>query len=440
MKSHLAIARKAFPIILANATVPLLGLADTAAIGHVGGAQEIGAIALGALIFSFIYWGFGFLRMGTTGFAAQAFGAGQFEEVRGIGLRSFLMGIGVGVLLVILKQAILPTSLYLLDTSDAIKHLVGDYFYIRIWGAPATLCTFAILGLLIGLGKTKKLLLLQLFLNGLNIMLNLFFVIVLDLGVKGIALGTVLAEWTSLLLGFWMVRQTLNQFLSKAKKRWNWAGLFNKGKFIQMMQVNGNIMIRTLALLFGFAWFTNRGAGFGDETLAANHILLQFVSLSAFFLDGYAYVVEMMVGKAIGARNRKAFTMELKSANQLAGATALVLALLFFLFGNTAINGLTNDHIVRAYAYSYLPLACVYILFSFYAFQLDGVFIGATRSKEMRNTSVFSLLLFLGCAEILSGYLGNTGLWIAFIFYVFVRGFSLAYYMPRVRALFDFQT
>src|SRR5690606_17127610 len=399
--------------------------------GHTGGAQEIGAIALGALVFSFLYWGFGFLRMGTTGYVSQAFGAGKHDEIRNIGLRYAVIATGIGILFICLQQLILPVALHLLDTSDSIKQLVGDYFYVRIWGAPATLCTYALLGILIGLGETKKLLVLQLVLNGLNIILNVIFVVFLGFGVKGIALGTVLAEWTSLFFGIWMVWQILKR-LSPTLQNINWKTLFNRQEFSQMMQTNGNIMIRTLALLFGFAWFTNRGAGFGDGILAANHILLQFVSLSAFFLDGYAYVVEMMVGRNLGARDERAFKIELKLANELAGATALVLALLFFFGGNLAINGLTTDETVRGFASNYLPLSCLYILFSFYAFQLDGVFIGATLSKEMRNASVFAVLVFLGASVLLSHYFGNKGLWMAFIIYVSVRGISLHYYMPRV--------
>lgn len=436
MKSHLAIARKAFPIILANASVPLLGLVDTAAIGHTGGAQEIGAIALGALVFSFLYWGFGFLRMGTTGYVAQASGAGQYDEIRNIGLRYATIAIGIGLVFILFQRLILPVALNLLDTSESIKDLVADYFYIRIWGAPATLCTYALLGVLIGLGETKKLLVLQLVLNGINIGLNVVFVVFLGLGVRGIALGTVLAEWTSLIFGIWMIWRILKRISPNSSNAINWSILFEKNQFTQMMQTNGNIMIRTLALLFGFAWFTNRGAGFGDTVLAANHILLQFITLSAFFLDGYAYVMEMMVGKNLGARDAKTFKIELKHANELAGFTALILALLFFFGGELAINGLTSDESVREFAYSYLPLACLYILFSFYAFQLDGVFIGATLSKEMRNASVFSMLVFLGSSVFLNYYFENKGLWMAFIIYVTVRGLSLQYYMPKIRRLF----
>ena len=436
MKGHLAIARIAFPIILANATVPLLGLADTAAIGHTGGAQELGAIALGALVFSFLYWGFGFLRMGTTGFIAQAAGAGDYAEVRDVALRAGVMGVAIGVLLVALQYVIGIAALYLLDASDGVKHGVHAYFGVRIWGAPATLTTFAVLGVLIGLGKTKQLLWLQLALNGLNIALNIFFVIGLGWGVEGIAAGTVIAEWMSLLLGIWMVRRIFHVMQPQVDNPWSWLRLSDRGKFRRMATTNGNIMVRTLALLVGFAWFANQGARFGDTILAANHILLQFVSFSAFFLDGYAYVVEMMVGRAVGARSEQTFRKELKRANQLAGATALLLALLFFGIGTPAIQGLTTDAAVRAVAQQYLPYACGYILLSFYAFQLDGVFIGATRSREMRNASVFSLAVFLVCSAVLATHAANAGLWLAFIIYVVVRGLSLAYYLPRVVALF----
>ncbi len=435
MKGHLAIARTAFPIILANATVPLLGLADTAAIGHTGSAQDLGAIALGALVFSFVYWGFGFLRMGTTGFVAQAAGASDYTEVRDVLLRAVVMGAGIGLLLVAGQHWIGTGALHLLDASDAVKEGVRVYFGARIWGAPATLVTFALFGVLIGLGKTRHLLLLQLVLNGVNIALNVWFVVGLGWGVKGIAAGTVIAEWTALFVGVWLVRRVLREALS-AHPPWSWSQVVSKGKFVQMLTTNGNIMVRTFAMLLGFAWFANQGARFGDTILAANHVLLQFVSFSAFFLDGYAYVVEMIVGKAVGARDEAGFRRGLKQANELAGVTALVLASLFFVLGDMAIEGLASDAGVRATAQHHLPLACGYILVSFYAFQMDGVFIGATQSKEMRNASVFSFLFLIGLGTLLTAHWGNTGLWLAFIGYVIVRGISLAFYLPRVKAIF----
>ncbi|WP_222852112.1 MATE family efflux transporter [Olivibacter sp. SDN3] len=431
-KNQLLIARKALPIILANATVPLLGLADTAAIGQVGGARELGAIALGALVFSFVYWGFGFLRMGTTGFTAQALGAKDVAEIRAVFTRSMLLGLVIGLLLIVLQQAVCGLALWLMNASDGVKALVKQYFYVRIWGAPATLGMFALLGTLIGLGHTRQLLLIQLFLNGLNISLNLLFVLGFGWGVRGIAAGTVIAEWFALLLGLWIVSRSLAVAAPNGGIRLAWSQIFRKDKFIKMLKTNSDIMLRTLALLAGFAWFTDQGAQFGDVTLAANHILLQFVSLSAFFLDGYAYVVEMMVGKAIGAKDRLAFIRDVRDSTQLAGFTALMLALLVWFGGDKAIGFLTQDIAVRSTASLYLSYAALYVMASFIAFQLDGVFIGATRSAEMRNASVFSLLIFIGVGIVLVSWMDNSGLWIAFVCYVLVRGISLAVYIPRI--------
>lgn len=432
MKNTWTIARLAFPIILANASAPLLGLADTAAIGYTGDTAALGAIALGSLIFSFVYWGFGFLRMSTTGFTAQAVGAKDPVETRSILLRALTLGIGIGIVLIGLQQAINWTALSLMSASEEVKALVSEYFFVRIWGAPATLATYALLGTLIGLSETKKLLMVQLFLNGINIGLNLFFVLGLGWGIKGIALGTIIAEWLTLGLGLWIVIRSIKLMVHPEQFFWPWQQMFVKQKFKAMLKTNSDIMIRTLALLSGFAWFADQGAKFGDVTLAANHILLQFVSLSAFFLDGYAYVVEMLTGKTIGAKDRNAFIRNLKDSSQLAAVTALLLALLVFAFGHEAVAFLTIDESVRAVAAQHLPYAALYIMISFVAFQLDGVFIGATWSKEMRNASIISVLLFIGLGLTLVAWKGNQGLWLAFISYVLVRGISLLAYMPRL--------
>ena len=436
IKNHRAIVRLAIPIILANASVPLLGLADTAAIGRTASARELGAIALGALVFSFVYWSFGFLRMGTTGFIAQARGAKDMREARLVLLRALLLGLGTGLVLIVFQSGICWAALRVMSGSEEVKELVEQYFFIRIWGAPATLATFALLGTLIGLGHTRKLLLTQLFLNGVNVCLNLFFVFELDLGVEGIALGTLIAEWTAFALALWLVLRSL-KFNLLVFLRESWREVLRKAPLIAMLKTNSDIMIRTLALLGGFAWFTNQGAKFGDATLAANHILLQFISLSAFFLDGFAYVVEMLTGQAFGARDRGRFTRDLKDATQLAGGTALLLALLIWTCGGAAIDFLTRDELVREIAGRNLSYAAVYISISFFAFQLDGVFIGATRSREMRNASIVSLVFFIGLEILLTSWNGNHGLWMAFISYVLIRGITLYAYLPRVIAGFS---
>lgn len=436
-KNHKRILRLAFPIILANASAPLLGLADTAAIGQTGVAADLGAVALATLVFSFVYWGFGFLRMGTTGFISQADGANDREEVLAVLYRSVLLGLGIGVVLIALQFFIGNLSVWMMSASEDIKELVKDYFYIRIWGAPATLITYALLGALIGLGWTRQLLWVQLALNGLNILLNVFFVVGLDMGIKGIALGTLIAEWVALFFAWYLIAKNLNLKHPWQRLKELWSRIIDRVKIIAIFKVNADIMIRTFALLSGFAWFANQGAIFGDTTLAANHVLLQFVSMSAFFLDGFAHVSEMLSGKAIGAKDKQGFITQIKDSTQIAGITAVLLGGGILLFAPSVINLIAKDPQVQHIAEQHAIYAGIYIVVSFVAFQLDGVFIGATRSKEMRNTSILSLIVLIGVGTLLTQYYGNVGLWISFIIYVIARGVSLGLYMPKlVRELF----
>jgi MATE family multidrug resistance protein len=305
------------------------------------------------------------------------------------------------------------------------------YWETRIWGAPATLGTYALMGTLIGLGKTRTLLWLQLLLNGVNLVLDVLFVVVFDLGVRGIALGTVIAEWISFVVGCWLLFTLLRPPASE--HFWRWAHLLRRDALLTTLRTNADIMWRTLFLLSGFGWFTNQGAQFGDTTLAANHILLQFISLSAFFLDGFAFALESLVGKAFGARNRVLFDRVILVSTQIAAIAAVGLMLLILLAGSTAITALTPLVPIQQQALYYLPYAAAYVLFSFAAFQLDGIFIGITRSREMRNASFISLLVFLGAAWLVVPLLGNQGLWLAFIAYVLARAISLGIYLPGIR-------
>jgi len=430
--SHRAIIQLAIPIILANATVPLLGLVDTAVIGHTGNSADLGAIAFGSLIFAFVYWGFGFLRMGTSGFTAQAAGAGDNSEVRAAYLRALLLGICIGLLLIIAQYPLGHIAFWLLDGSVAVEQSAADYWQIRIWGAPATLGTYAIMGTLIGLGQTRKLLWLQLLLNGVNLLLDVLFVAAFDWGVRGIALGTLIAEWISFLAGGMLLHTLLRT--KTAEPFAIWEKIFLRTAIINTLKTNSDIMWRTLCMLFGFGWFANQGAQFSDATLAANHILLQFVSFSAFFLDGFAFALESLVGKTIGAKSRALFDRAIISSTQIAAACALGLMAIIALGGDHFIHWLTPITTVQETAQDYLPYAAIYILVSFAAFQLDGIFIGATGSRAMRNAAFFSLAIFLIAAEILVPITGNHGLWIAFIIYVIARAISLGLYLPQLRS------
>ncbi len=424
----------AWPIVLANSAVPLLGLADTAVIGNTGTVQGLGAIALGAIVFNFAYWSFGFLRMGTTGFTAQASGAGDEAEVRATLGRALLLAAGLAAGLLVLQRPIITVALALLGPSDEVGALTRAYFNVRIWGAPASLATFALLGTFVGLGRTGLLLRTQIVLNGLNIILDVLFAGVLGWGVRGIALGTAIAEWTTLLLALAFAYRMLRARHEDAEPFWPWKRMIDVEKVRKTLGANADIMVRTWALLGGFAWFTSQGARFGDTVLAANHVLLQLVSASAYLLDGYAHATEVMVGRAMGARTREAFDRAVRAATELAGGTAVLLTAVVWLAGPRIITLLTDLEAVRATSSAYLPYTALYVLVSFGAFQLDGVFIGATRTRDMRNAGVLSLLVFLGASWLLVPAAGHTGLWMAFVVYVVVRGVTLLARMPALRA------
>ena len=431
--SYRYLLQKAWPIILANASVPLLGLVDTAVIGNVGSITDLGAIAFGALIFSFVYWSFGFLRMGTTGFAAQASGAGDQQEVRAVLGRALLIALCLGVVLILIQWPIGLAAFSLLDGSAPVEAVAQQYFDIRIWGAPATLATFALMGLLIGLGKSRTLLIVQLFLNGLNILLDVWFAGILGWGASGIALGTVIAEWTTVLLAGWLVYRTLNERKLLTEVFWPKAKIMDLSALLKTASANLDIMLRTLILVFSFAFFINQSAKFGDTVLASNHILLQLIAFSAFFLDGYAFVVEALVGGAIGAKRRDVFDLAVRRSTVLALITAILLALVIALVGDIAVMLITDISSVRLAANQLLPFAALYVLFSFAAFQLDGIFIGASFTRQMRDAAALSIAVYFIAWWALSDQHGIQGLWGAMIIYVVARAVALLLFYPSLR-------
>ena len=431
--SYRYLLQKAWPIILANASVPLLGLVDTAVIGNVGSITDLGAIAFGALIFSFVYWSFGFLRMGTTGFAAQASGAGDQQEVRAVLGRALLIALCLGVVLILIQWPIGLAAFSLLDGSAPVEAVAQQYFDIRIWGAPATLATFALMGLLIGLGKSRTLLIVQLFLNGLNILLDVWFAGILGWGASGIALGTVIAEWTTVLLAGWLVYRTLNERKLLTDVFWPKAKIMDLSALLKTASANFDIMLRTLILVFSFAFFINQSAKFGDTILASNHILLQLIAFSAFFLDGYAFVVEALVGGAIGAKRRDVFDLAVRRSTVLALVTAILLALAIVMAGHIAVMLMTDISSVRLAANQLLPFAALYVLFSFAAFQLDGIFIGASFTRQMRDAAALSIVVYLVAWWALSDPFGLQGLWGAMIIYVVARAVALLLFYPPLR-------
>jgi multidrug resistance protein, MATE family len=432
----LYLLNKAWPIILANAAVPFLGLADTAVIGNVGSIEELGAIAFGALIFSFVYWSFGFLRMGTTGFVAQAMGRGDEVEIRAALGRALLLASGLGVAIILLQWPIAKSAFLLLDGSTGVESVAQEYFFVRIWGAPATLTTFALMGLLIGLGNSRQLLIVQLFLNGLNVLLDVWFAGVLQMGATGIALGTVIAEWITVLFAGVLVWRELEQRRLKREPFWDLGRIFDPHILGKTLTANSDIMIRTLLMIFSFSFFMNQSARFGDAVLAANHILMQMISFAAFFLDGYAFVVESIVGTSIGARRLDSFKRAVSLSTLLAFATAIMLAMLIWVFGDNAVALLTDIGEVRQAAMKMLSLPAIYVLLSFAAFQLDGIFIGASCTRQMRHAAFISVSIFLVAWWLLIEPWGVIGLWWAMIVYVSARALALLMFYGKVQAKF----
>lgn len=439
-KSYRQLLAMACPFIVANASIPLLGVVDTAVIGNTGSVIDLGAIALGALIFSFVYWSFGFLRMGTTGFVAQAVGSGDPAEIRAIFGRAGIIALSVGTMLVLFQLPIGTLSFSLLSGEETVESVAKTYFFTRIWGAPATLMIFVIMGVLIGLGESRELLKLQLFLNGLNMILDVIAAGLLGLGAQGIAIGTVVAEVSTCLLGFYRLRAhlaTIGGVRSLYREFWPWDRIRDMSQMWALMSANVDIMIRTLLLVFAFAYFTNEAAKYGVVALAATHIVLQIMAFTAFFLDGFAYVAEAETGQSYGARDKQFFDVALYKTTVLAGFTAALLGLLVAVAGGALVELLTDLTNVVVLSKALLPVCAVYVFASFPAFQLDGVFIGTSRTREMRDASILSVLVFLMAVWVLSDTLGLKGLWWAMVVFVVARALSLWLYFPRVTERFS---
>ena len=433
--THTCVLGIALPIVAMGMSTPLLGLVDTAIIGRLGDAALIGAVAVGALIFTFLFWAFGFLRMGTTGLTAQALGADDGEEIRASFGRAFLIALIAGLLLLGLQYPLRELAFLLIQGSGTVEAHALTYFDIRMWSAPFTLTNYAVLGWLVGMQRTRLAMGLQIFLNSLNASLDALFVLSFGWGVQGIALGTVAAETTTALAGLGLIAMLLRQ----RGGRWNFSLIVNAAKIARTLSVNRDIMLRTLLLLAAFTFFTMEGARAGDVTLAANAILMQIVSFSAFFLDGFAFAAEALVGAAIGARSRTRFHETVRLTSLWSFLSSVLLCLGFFAAGGLWIDFLTTSIPVREVARDYLPWAALLPVISVACFQLDGIFIGATRSRDMRNAAFLSTASFFLFWWALLPF-GNHGLWAALLAFNIARAVTLARPYPQLVRSIDART
>lgn len=416
----------ALPMTLAYISTPLLGIVDTGVVGQLDNPALLGGFAVGAILFDIVFTTFNFLRSATTGLVAQAVGAQDIEQQRVVCIRSLVIAAISGIIVLILAPLILQTGLSMMSVPDKIAGITADYFVIRIWAAPFSLINYSILGWLLGQARVGTGLLLQTVLNGMNICLSIWLGLHLNWGIDGVAWATVVAEGIAAVAGltvFWLS--------TREQGKIDWARVFNKSALSRLFGVNRDIMIRSFCLLAGFAFFTAQSAKFGEVTLAANAILMNFFMLSGYMLDGFASAAEQLAGKAVGANYRPAFERTVK-LNIMWGATlSALITLSLLIFGQSLVEVLTVNDVVREEASHYLIWAALTAIVGMMAFLMDGVYIGATWSRDMRNMMLVSLFVFVSCYYLLVPSMGNHGLWLSLEIFLGIRGFSLLFNLPR---------
>ncbi|MGS1096302.1 MATE family efflux transporter (plasmid) [Aquamicrobium terrae] len=418
----------ALPIILANLAQPVLSLVDTMVAGHLPGSWYLGGVALSGVLFNFLFWSFSFLRMATTGLVAQAWGGGDVLLMRTHLMRALLIAVTSGVLIIMLQRPIIEIGLLLLGGSEAVYDSAVAYASARIWSAPAALGNFVVLGYLLGQQRVVISLALQLGLNVVNLVATVILVFGFDWGVAGIGAGTAIAEWAAFVAGLLFIRQHGAGPLLALRD------LLDKTAFRNLIAVNRDIFLRSFFLLVSFGWFARSGAGEGDAILAANAVLLNLHGITSYGLDGFAHATETLVGQAIGARRREALKRVIKAAFLWSGLVALLFTLCYALMGSAIVSLLTNQEEVRAVAIRFLPYVVALPLISVTSFMLDGVFIGAMRTRELRNSMFISTVVFLVTAFVFQQVWGNHGLWIAMVVLMLTRTGTLGLKLHRIFA------
>ncbi|MGB2200276.1 MAG: MATE family efflux transporter [Pseudooceanicola atlanticus] len=423
--THRRVLQIALPIVLSNATVPLLAAVDTGVVGQMGAAAPIGAVGIGGVTLTAIYWIFGFLRMGTTGLTANAVGRGETAEVAALLTRALMVGLAGGLALIVLQWPIFWGAFRISPASDEVEGLARQYMAIRIWSAPAAIAIYGITGWLIAQERTRAVLGIQVVMNGMNMGLDVLFVLGFDWGVRGVAVATVISELCGVALGIWYCRAA---FRVPAWR--DWERVFDRVRLTRMALVNRDILIRSMLLQVIFLSFMFFGSDFGDVQLAANQVLIQFLFITAYALDGFAFAAEAFVGQALGRGDRAA----LRRGSLLTGLWGLiicgVLAVVFALTGGMIIDLMAKSEPVQQAARAYVPWMVAAPIIGVASWMLDGIFIGAARSVDMRNMMAVSFVIYGIAVAVLVPWLGNHGLWAALLISFAARGVTLAIKYP----------
>ena len=427
-----AVAQQAWPIMIANAAGPVVGIVDATVIGRLGNPILLAGIGLGAVIYAIFYWGFGFLRMSTAGLAAQADGAGDQGAVQAHLVRAVPLGWAIGFLIFALQVPLLIAAFFIFPGEPAVETAARTYISVRLWGLPATLGGIALMGWFIGIGRPRRALYMQIVLNLINAALSLLFVLHFNMGVAGVALGSVIAEICGLAMGLYMASREIKARGGLRKHALTKDALLDPAALSKLGVTNSNIFIRTMALTTGFSFFGWQAANQGADFLASNHILLQFINMVALVLDSFAHVAEAAVGSAYGAKNKMRFLRAVRLTTEFAIGAAVLSALIIFFAGPYVIDFMTTDAGVREAAKTYLPWCALAPVAGFAAWQLDGIFIGVTRTAAMRNASLGALVVYILAHFILQPVFGGHGIWMAFLIYYIARAITLAIAYPNI--------
>ena len=423
------ILKLSIPIFFANLAVPMVGIIDTALMGNLGNLSYLSATSVAANLFSMIFWSFGFLRMGTVGMVSQANGRNDYSEILNIVIRNLLFVTLISIIIILLQNLILNLSLKIFDLSETTKDLYEQYFRIRVYSAPGELTLYIITGLFVGLQKTKTSSLAVGFFSLLNILLSIVLVAIFDLNIKGVAYGTLFSALITSSIFLFYTFFYLSKF---TKIKIDFGQILNLNKIKDIFNINLNIFIRTILLTFSFLWFTYLGTQIGEDYVAANAILINLVFLSAFILDAYAFSTEGIVGYSLGKKDLNLFKNIVKNSFILSSISGLIISIIYFFAHEHVINLMSDLEEIRKLSSSYVIWLIILPLISSFCYQFDGIFIGASQTKELRNAMIFSVLSYLIISIVLTKLLLNNGIWISLCIFMILRALSLFYYLNKI--------
>ena len=427
--SKLYLFKLSIPFLFSNIAIPFTGLVDTGLMGHLNNVKFLAAISIAASVMTMIFWSFGFLRMGTVGIVAQELGRKNYNEIVLVFVRNLILALFIGIILIFFKESLLSLIEHFFKTSEETQNLINKYISIRILSAPAELIIYVLTGLYLGLQKTHVASIMISFFCFGNAILSSIFVIHLDLEIFGVAAGTTIAAYSTIIIfltiSYFQLKNKLNISLTYKK-------IFNTKKLFNLFNINFDIFIRTILLTFSFLWVTYQGSKLGENYLAVNALLLQFIMLASFFLDAYAFSTEAVIGYTIGRRVKKSFLEVVTNSFQLSIFSGLVISLIYLFTFRFIINELTDLDYLRFLTFNYIFWIIIIPPVASICYQFDGIFIGASQTSEMRNGMIVSVVLFIISSHFLVNNFGNHGLWLSLLFFMIIRSVTLNYYFNRI--------